>query len=95
MEIGKLQTGLFSAAIATLLTVTVQYLVPNGQDTSAFYLRNIYQVLADPNTTRTPILLPFAEPPPFSPPTYAIWVNSLWFLSLVINIMGDLARDAR
>ncbi|KAF8257625.1 hypothetical protein EI94DRAFT_1550129, partial [Lactarius quietus] len=27
-----------------------------------------------------------ASPPPFTPPTYAIWVNSLWFLSLVISI---------
>ncbi|KAF8265177.1 hypothetical protein EI94DRAFT_1444238, partial [Lactarius quietus] len=24
--------------------------------------------------------------PPFSPPSYAIWVNALWFLSLVISL---------
>ncbi|KAH9983524.1 hypothetical protein BJV74DRAFT_849815, partial [Russula compacta] len=29
-------------------------------------------------------------PPPFSPPTYAIWVNSLWFLSLVISLNAAL-----
>ena len=27
-----------------------------------------------------------ATPPAFSPPRYAIWVNSLWFLSLVISL---------
>ncbi|KAH9982877.1 hypothetical protein BGW80DRAFT_1127934, partial [Lactifluus volemus] len=25
-------------------------------------------------------------PPTFSPPTFAIWVNSLWFLSLTISL---------
>src|SRR5713101_8825861 len=27
-----------------------------------------------------------AQPPGFSPPRYAVWVNSLWFLSLVISL---------
>src|ERR1700761_8200686 len=80
------QTGLFSAAVAALLAVTVQDLRPNSQDTSAFYLGNIYQVLADPNVTPASIPSPVAKPPPFSPPRYAIWVNSLWFLSLVIGL---------
>ena len=65
--------------------MTVQDLRPNSQDTSAFYLGNIYGVLADPNATRAPIPSP-AEPPPFSAPRYAIWVNSLWFLSLVMSL---------
>ncbi|KAH9987817.1 hypothetical protein BJV77DRAFT_1161235 [Russula vinacea] len=42
-------TGLFSAAVAALLALTVPDLRPNSQDTSAFYLGNIYGVLADPN----------------------------------------------
>ncbi|KAH9991181.1 hypothetical protein BJV77DRAFT_963013 [Russula vinacea] len=79
-------TGLFSAATAALLAVTVQDLRPNSQDTSAFYLGNIYGVLADPNATRSSIPSPVAKPPPFSPPRYAIWVNSLWFLSLVMSL---------
>ena len=66
--------------------MTVQDLRPNSQDTSAFYLGNIYGVLADPNATRASIPSPVAEPPPFAPPRYAIWVNSLWFLSLVISL---------
>ncbi|KAF8460574.1 hypothetical protein DFH94DRAFT_805739 [Russula ochroleuca] len=65
--------GLFSASVAAFLSVSVQDLRPNSQDTSAFYLGNIYEVLADPNITRASILSPLAKPPPFSPPRYSIW----------------------
>jgi hypothetical protein len=66
--------------------VTVQDLRPNSQDTSAFYLGNIYQVLADPNVTLPSSPTPVAKPPPFSRPRYPVWVNSLWFLSLVMSL---------
>ncbi|KAI0245378.1 hypothetical protein BJV78DRAFT_1139053, partial [Lactifluus subvellereus] len=81
-------TGLFSAAVAALVSVTVTDLKQNPQDTSAFYLQNIYQlqVLADSSIPRPSIPSTPAQPPPFSPPKYAIWVNSLLFLSLVISL---------
>ncbi|KAI0247164.1 hypothetical protein BJV78DRAFT_1133763, partial [Lactifluus subvellereus] len=81
-------TGLFSAAVAALVAVTVVDLKQNPQDTSAFYLENMYklQALADPNISRPFIPSTLAQPPPFSPPKYIIWVNSLWFLSLVIGL---------
>jgi hypothetical protein len=66
--------------------VSVQDLRPSSQDTSAFYLQNIYQILADQNLQQVTVPSPIAIPPPFSPPRYAIWVNSLWFLSLVISL---------
>jgi Family of unknown function (DUF6535) len=68
--------------------VTVLDLKPNPQDTSAFYLQNIYQLqaLADPNISSPLISSTLAQPKPFSPPNYAVWVNSLWFLSLVISL---------
>ena len=65
--------------------MTVQDLKRSGQDTSAFYLGNIYEVLIDPNVTRTSPS-PTADPPPFSPPRNAIWVNLLWFLSLILSL---------
>ena len=65
------------------MSVTIQDIYPNSQDTSNFYLENIYQLLADPN--RSNFSLP-SSPLPFSPPTYAVWVNALWFLSLVISL---------
>ena len=84
----KIQTGLFAATVGALLTVSIQDLKPNFQRASAFYLENIYQVLGNPNASQisTPNLL--ATPPVFSPPRYAIWVNSLWFLSLLISLTG-------
>ena len=54
---------------------------------SAFYLANIYQILADSNGSQ--VIIPPALPnpsTPFSPPTSAVWVNSLWFLSLAISL---------
>ncbi|KAI0246407.1 hypothetical protein BJV78DRAFT_151798 [Lactifluus subvellereus] len=83
-------TGLFSAAVAALVAVTVLDLKPSAQDTSAFYLQKIYelQVLVNSgsNAPRTSIPSTPAQPKPFSPPKYAIWVNSLWFLSLTISL---------
>ncbi|KAH9057273.1 hypothetical protein EDB87DRAFT_1686554 [Lactarius vividus] len=76
-------TGLFSAAVASLISVSIQDIRPNPQDTSNFYLANIYQAIADPNRPNTS--LP-SSPPSFSPPNYAVWVNSLWFMSLVISL---------
>ena len=42
----------------------------------------MYQATINPNASSS---LP-PSPPPFNPPNYAIWVNALWFLSLVISI---------
>ena len=61
--------------------MTVLDLKPN--DASAFHLNNIQQLLADPNISRASIP---SQPPPFSPPLSAIWVNALLFLSLVISL---------
>jgi len=97
-HINYYQTGFFTVAVAVLLTSSTQDLRPNPQDTSAFYLANIYQILADPNTTVPPTSVPSAVaiPPPFSPPRYAVWVNSLWFLSFVIGLTcGLLATLSR
>ncbi|KAI0246527.1 hypothetical protein BJV78DRAFT_144122 [Lactifluus subvellereus] len=79
-------TGLFSAAVAALVAVSIQDMRPGPQDNSEFYLKNIYRLLADPNVSRASVLAVPAKPPPFSPPKYAIWVNSLWFLSLAISL---------
>ena len=66
--------------------MSIQDLQQNPQDTSNFYLANIYQAtIADPNRSNISSSLP-ASPPPFSPPTFAVWVNSLWFSSLVISV---------
>ncbi|KAH9174534.1 hypothetical protein EDB89DRAFT_549142 [Lactarius sanguifluus] len=80
-------TGLFSAAVATLVSVSIQDLRPNSQDTTAFYLANIYQLLADANGSQVSIPSTLSNPASsFTPSKYAIWVNTLWFLSLAISL---------
>jgi hypothetical protein len=75
-----------------LLTVSIPDLKPNSQDTSAFYLENIYQlqVSGSPNVSHSSIPSALATPPAFSPPNYAVWVNSLWFLSLLVSLSGAM-----
>ena len=65
--------------------MSIQDIRQNPQDTSNFYLANIYQTLADPSRSNISASLP-APPLLFSPPNYAVWVNALWFLSLVISL---------
>jgi hypothetical protein len=84
-----LQTGLFSAAVAALLAVTVQDIRPNPQDISTFYLSRIHQQLSKQlNEPQDPIPTSLSNNPAqsFSAPTSAVWVNGLWFLSLVISL---------
>jgi hypothetical protein len=64
--------------------VSFQNLTPNPQDTSAFYLKNIYLVFTESNTSSIPSTV--AQPPAFSPSWRAIWVNLLWLLSLGIGV---------
>ena len=62
--------------------MSIQDLQQDPQDTSNFYLANMYQATISPNASSS---LP-TSPPPFTPPNHAIWVNAFWFLSLVISI---------
>ena len=79
---------MFSATVAALLAVSVPTIVQNPQDSSAFYLAHIYQQLStQPNGSQAFIPSSLSDPAqPFIPPTPAVWVNGLWFLSLVISL---------
>jgi Family of unknown function (DUF6535) len=72
-----------------MITVTVVDLKENPQDRSAFYLENLYknQVTNQAsNTSDLSLAVTLLNPPPFSPPKYIIWVNSLWILSFTISL---------
>ena len=79
---------MFSATVAALLAVSVPSVVQNPQDASAFYLAHIYQELStQPNGSQPAIPSNLSNPTdPFIPPTSAVWINGLWFLSLVISL---------
>ena len=65
--------------------MSIQDIQQNPQDTSNFYLANIYHTTINPNSSSVSTSLPLS-PPPFSPPNHAVWVNALWFMSLVISL---------
>ena len=44
------------------------------------------QLVAQINASHVSVPSSVAKPPAFSPPSYAVWVNSLWFLSFVISL---------
>ncbi|KAI0000054.1 hypothetical protein BJV77DRAFT_939703 [Russula vinacea] len=81
-------TGVFSATVAALLAMTVPNIQQNPQYTSAFYLAHIYQQLStQPNGSQVPIPSSLSNPTePYTPPRSGVWVNGLWFLSLVISL---------
>ena len=81
-----IQSGLFSAAVATALSITFPDLKPNPQDNSTFYLRLIYQLLANPNISQPEAPITLATPPVFSPPLYAILANSCLFFSVICSL---------
>lgn len=62
---------------------SLQNLQPNSQDTSVFYLSQIYRLTPGSNVSSVPIP---SDPAAFVPPSSAIWVNTLWSLSLVISL---------
>ena len=68
-----------------MISVSIQGLQQNPQDTSNFYLANIYQATINSISSNVSDSPP-ASPPPFSPSNSAVWVNALWFLSLVISL---------
>lgn len=69
--------------MAQLLVGSLQSLQLNSQDASAFYLARIYQLTPGSNASSIPIP---TDPAAFVPPTSAIWVSTLWSLSLVISL---------
>src|SRR6201996_1491713 len=70
-----------------MISISIQDLKSNSQDTSAFYLAKIYQLLSNENGSQ--VVIPPSLPShtaSFTAPTSAVWVNSLWFSSLVISL---------
>ncbi|KAI0284433.1 hypothetical protein BC826DRAFT_158598 [Russula brevipes] len=60
--------GLFSSAVAQLVVISIQDLRPNPQDTTNFYLQNIYGLLANLSAIENAsVPSPLAKPPSFSP----------------------------
>ena len=79
---------MFSATVAAFLAVSIQLLQLDPQDTTAFYTAHLYNITAAANPTAPVLPLPstLSDPSQFKPSLSAIWVNVLWFLSLIISL---------
>ena len=76
--------------IAILLTRSYDGLKLSSQDVSAFYLSQIYQLLASLNGTSSPPPFEVPVPSTFSPDTTSERATTLWSLSLVISLAGTV-----
>ncbi|KAH9030779.1 hypothetical protein EDB85DRAFT_1403082 [Lactarius pseudohatsudake] len=83
-------TGLFAAALATFVIDSYKYLLPDrdtGKNTVALLAQISQQLSNGSQISAQDFIAPL---PPFQPSTSAIWVNALWFLSLVVSLFCAL-----
>ncbi|KZV67881.1 hypothetical protein PENSPDRAFT_698305 [Peniophora sp. CONT] len=81
-------TGLFAAVVATFLVQSCTLLVPDPGDQSMAILSDILNAIQDHDKARNETKLPFGSSTVFSPPAYAVRVNSIWSLSLVLSLFS-------
>ena len=80
------QTGLFSSSVASLIAISYPTLRQDSNATTESLLSQISQQLANANSNGSfPISSPSTQRP-FSPPALAVFVNAVWFLSLVLSL---------
>ncbi|KAI0267084.1 hypothetical protein BC834DRAFT_1040890 [Gloeopeniophorella convolvens] len=81
-------TGLFSATVAAFIIESYRNLQPDSGNASVALLAQISQQLAIPPGTSLPssAIPGLAELSNFRRPPSAVWINSLWFLSLVMSL---------
>lgn len=83
------QAGLLSAILTTFIVQSYQLLQPAPADQTNAILTQVSAQLS--GFSVTPLAMnstrpAFDSPPPFRAPLYAIWLNALWFASLVFSI---------
>ncbi|KAN0130556.1 hypothetical protein V8E53_011642, partial [Lactarius tabidus] len=79
-------TGLFSSTVATFIAVSYPGLQQDPNVTTQSILTQISQQLSNANTNSTiHAAIPYTQTP-FSPSTSVVFVNSVWFLSLVLSL---------
>ena len=69
-----------------MLALTIPNLLQSPQTTTNFYLANIFQQLNGSQLSIPPSLGLSDPNQQFTTPRSAVWVNGLWFLSLVISL---------
>ncbi|KAI0326586.1 hypothetical protein GY45DRAFT_1373847 [Cubamyces sp. BRFM 1775] len=87
--------GLFSAALTAFNVQSYLLLQPDGSDTVVLALTSIsaqlqsFAVNATTIASMQPAFTSSSNPAPFSAPSYAIWMNALWFSSLTCTLSAS------
>ncbi|KAH9053682.1 hypothetical protein EDB87DRAFT_1569158, partial [Lactarius vividus] len=74
-------TGLFSSTVATFISLSYPNLQQDPNITTQLLLAQISQQLSNSTTTAGPSAQSF-----YVPPTSVVFINSVWFLSLVLSL---------
>ncbi|KAG9083538.1 hypothetical protein FRC06_004490 [Ceratobasidium sp. 370] len=87
----KRGVGFIAATIYRFILDSLKYLKPDQAERTTHTLMVISQTLiAMPNRSTAAPVAAEAYPPNFTPPKYAIIINTLWFLSLMLGITVTL-----
>jgi Family of unknown function (DUF6535)/WW domain len=83
-----LQTGLLTVAVVTLLTVTIPNLRQDPQETTAFYLTQLFQLQLAAYENRSTPFIP--DQPPTSSPVIFIITNTFLVICLSLNLFAAM-----
>jgi Family of unknown function (DUF6535)/WW domain len=84
-----LQTGLLSVAAVTLLTVTIPDLKDDPQTTSAFYVRQLFELQLAEYHNQSTRFIP-DQPPSSSFSSSSVTANALLFMCLSLNLFSAM-----
>ncbi|KAH9033187.1 hypothetical protein EDB83DRAFT_2229415, partial [Lactarius deliciosus] len=79
-------TGLFSATVASLIALSYPNLQQGPNATTEYLLAQISQQLSSATTNGTSPAASLPTQSPFSPSVTMVFINSVWFLSLVLSL---------
>jgi hypothetical protein len=83
----RFQTGLFASTVATFISISYQSLQQDPNAITQSLLTQISQQLPVSSNATTSNASPLINAQhPFSPPATAVFVNSVWFVSLVLSL---------
>ncbi|KAH9013829.1 hypothetical protein EDB85DRAFT_1876744, partial [Lactarius pseudohatsudake] len=79
-------TGLFSSTVASLIALSYPNLQRDPNAATEYLLAQISQQLSSATTHGTSLAASPSTQSPFSPSATVVFINSVWFLSLVLSL---------